>query len=460
MYRTSILFLISALISLAGCARFDGIAVRQEQASSFKEDIESRTNEALGEGNVISLEKCIGLALEYNQKVRSSDLVSRIAKLDRQTAFASFLPAVDMNYTSTELDRAPSSSMLGPFSVPVQDRIVRETKVRAQMPIFAPATWFMYAAYTRGEEIADIASEYTRQMIALQVSGLFFQCLALEEAGKSLDSQREAATARIKDIDAFFKEGLAMESQTLQAHTLLLARETDCAKNSRALDEAKVNLLQAMGLSPLAKIQLQQDTMIAEPEGGLEDWILATLLNNPRLAIADRQVAIEQEKIRIAITEFLPILAVFAGRSHTTNSLLTFPYTTAFGFSGLMTLFNGFANINEYKAARANQEKAFVAREEESLALMAEVLRARLNLEDARSDRALAESALTAATAVLREAEARLHEGLMNTSEVLDAAAGRDNAVAHVAGAKFQEQMAVAVLRNVIGETYRGEEVK
>lgn len=442
-----------------GCARFDAETVRHEQSISFGEEVESRTKAALSSETPLTLDQCIRIALEHNLDIQAADCTARIARLNRLASFANFLPAVEMNYTSTELNRTPSSSMLGPFAVSVQDRIVRETMVQAQMPVFAPATWFLYDAHRRGEEMGALAADYTRQMIALQVSGLYFQCLALEEAGKALESQRNAAEGLCKDVEAYFREGLAMESDTLQARTLVLARKTDCEKNSRALDEARSGLLEAMGLSPIARFQLEADMPIAPPKGGLEDWILHAMLNHPRLALADRQVALEEDKVKIAITEFLPILAIFSGRNHTTNSKNTFPYMTALGFTGVMTLFDGFANINEYRAARVNREKVYIAREQESLAVMASVYRAHLHLENAKADIALANAALEAASAVLREAESRLHEGLANSSETLEATARRDTAAARAVAATFQEQLAAAVARNVVGDTFRGKEV-
>ncbi|NLN91922.1 MAG: TolC family protein [Candidatus Hydrogenedens sp.] len=442
-----------------GCARFDSEALRSDHAISFGAEIEARTAAALGDSSTLDLEQCIAIALDNNLDVQSADVQARIARLNRLVAFSNFLPAIDLNYTFTEMNKTPSSSMLGPFSVAVQDRIVKDTAVQAQMPVFAPATWFLYDAHRHGEAIGALVSDYTRQMIALHVTALYFQCLALEEGGKALASQLESAEALRGEVESFYKEGLVLESELLQIRTLVQARESDCFKNKNALADARSGLLEVMGLSPLASLELKADMPVSLPEGELEDWLQYMLLHHPRLSIADRMVAVEEDKLKIAITEFLPILAVFSARTHTTNSKNTYPYMTATGFTGMMTLFNGFANINEYKAARLERKGAYLAREQESLSLMAQLFQSRLQVDNAAADAALASVALEATESGLREAEARFREGLINTSEFLEARSRRDGAASQVVAAEYMKQVAAAVARNIMGATFRGEEV-
>jgi len=453
-----LLFLLLCLVS-AGCARFNPEAVRSEHALSFSAALEARTERVLSESGALNLHQCIDLALENNLNVQAADIEARIARLNRQVAFWHFLPSIEMSYTSTELNKTPSSSMFGPFAVSVQDRIVRETMVKAQMPVFAPATWFLYDAHRHGEAIGTLVSDYARQMIALQVTGLYFQCLALEEAGKALASQHASARVLCGEVEAFYGAGLVMESDVLQARTLVLSRGRDCEKNMRELAAARSGLLEVMGLSPLASLTLDAETPVELPEGETADWIMHALLHHPRLAIADRQAAIEEDKLKIAITEFLPVLALFSARNHTTNSKNTYPYMTALGFTGMMTVFNGFANINEYKAARLHKKGAYLALERESLSLMAQVYQSRLQVDNAESDSVLAAAALEAAEAALREAEVRFHEGVINTSDVMEARSRRDSAASFVIAAEYQKQVTAAVACNVMGATFRGDKV-
>ena len=446
--------LASLLFLVSGCATLDGILDRQANTESFMSELEERTAMALKEDTPLDLDRCIAIALENNLDIKAADLNARLAKLNRRIAFANFLPEVTLQYTSTELNKAPASSMIAGLSTTVQDRIVRETAVQAQMPIFAPATWFLFAAHKRGEEIGAIAADYTRQMIALQVTGLYFQCLATQESQRTLEAQRAAAAALVSEVEAYHGEGMVTDADLAQVRLLLLARENALESNARARERNLADLLTAMGIEPTAEPSLEASHPLKAPAGELEDWILEALMNNPRLAIADRQVAIEREKVRIAIADFLPMLAGFAGRSHTSNSFMTYPYATAFGFTGLMTIFNGFANINEYRAARVEEEQAFLSREQESLAMMLEVVRAHSNLADARSILRLADAAVEAEKLMLKERTSKMREGLLRPSEMLDTVAKHDAAEVNAANARYQEQVMAAIARNMLGASY------
>jgi len=446
--------LLLALLVVQGCATFDGARVRKDDADTFMRNIEERTEAALSEDTPLDLDHCIAIALENNLSIKAADLEARLAKLNRRIAFANFLPEVTLQYTSTELNKAPASSIFAGMSTTMQDRIIRETAVQAQMPIFAPATWFLYAAHKRGEEIGALVADYTRQMIALQVTGLYFQCLATRETGRMLEAQRAAAEVLVKEVKAYHGEGMVTDADLARAQLLLLAREHALESNARAGERHLADLLTAMGLSPTAELAPEASRPLTAPEGELADWILEALLNNPRLSIADRQAAIEREKVRIAITEFLPMLGGFAARSHTSNSFMTYPYTTALGFTGLMTLFNGFANINEYKAARLEEEQTFLSREQESLAIMLEVVKARSNLKEAQSTLQLADAAVEAEKMTMQEQTAKMREGLLRPSEMLDTVANHDAAEVNAANARYQEQVMTAIVRNVLGTTY------
>ena len=126
--------LASLLFLVSGCATLDGILDRQANTESFMSELEERTAMALKEDTPLDLDRCIAIALENNLDIKAADLNARLAKLNRRIAFANFLPEVTLQYTSTELNKAPASSMIAGLSTTVQDRIVRETAVQAQMP--------------------------------------------------------------------------------------------------------------------------------------------------------------------------------------------------------------------------------------------------------------------------------------------------------------------------------------
>ena len=92
-------------------------------------------------------------------------------------------------------------------------------------------------------------------------------------------------------------------------------------------------------------------------------------------------------------------------------------------------------------------------REEATMTLMLEVVRAYLNLEDAREEMTLANKTFDMAWTHFTEIEQQWQEGLVNSSELLSALAKKDEGQMGVMNARFQFQVSTATLVNAMGKT-------
>jgi outer membrane protein TolC len=447
--RLSLPFLILALV--AGCRSYDGEKIRREHADSYPAALRDRTKEVLSHRQALSLDDCIAIAMENNLDTRTAAIEKRIAKLERRIAFANFLPVVSLDYSQYEFD--PDIAL--PLS---DDNTLRLDNAKAllwnaSVSVFNPATWFLYGMYTRGEEIADQIVLYTRQMTALQVTVLYFQCLTLEQAERSLSVDVEAAEAIQVEVVALAQEGLVSGWQADQADVYARARRAELARVRRGHKQTVSALMAAMGLSPLTEITLAEQTPLEPPQESTEDLILEAMLNHPSLHIADRKIAIEKEKVKLAISNFLPVLGAFAYHPDSLDSSLAPSNQWIYGLAGTLTLFNGFANINEYKAARERREEAFIAREQTALTLMLEIIRAQQNLETAADQLDLTEQSMAVASRRYAEVRDKWREGLIGSADLLREAAEQAKAQTQVLAARFQHQVATATLLNVTGKT-------
>ena len=123
-----------------------------------------------------------------------------------------------------------------------------------------------------------------------------------------------------------------------------------------------------------------------------------------------------------------------------------------------MTVFNGLENVREYQIARQAREAAYVQREEACFAIMSGVVRAWLNLQDARDELALARKAHEVESARRVEIEAQWREGLVNASDRLEAAARCDIAQMRVTQTAFSEQVRIATLLELLGRPITNKE--
>jgi len=438
------------LLTLAGCKSFDGEKVRREHAEAYPQALMQTTRQVLSADQPLGLEDCLRIALAHNLESRSAEIRQRIATLDRKIAFANFLPTVSVNYMHYEFDPAISLEL---GDTPMNIDKIRTITWNANLSIFNPATWFLYTLHKRGEEIAALATEYTRQMTVLQVTLLYFQCLSLEEIEQALASGLAAAVELEKELRALCREGVVSQWQADEAQVLVQARRIERRQTIRHLAEAKANLLAAMGMSPLTDLSLKAETPLEPPSQSVEELVLEALLCHPQLRIADRTIEIEKEQVKMAVSNFLPKLFGFVTYPDSLDDFVSASDQWLYGLSGTMALFNGFANINAYKAARERRTRSFIDRERASLAVMLEVVSAHLALQTTAERVALAQRAFSVASERFAETENKWREGLVNASALLDATAQRDRARVQATGARFQHQVTTATLLNVMGKT-------
>jgi len=444
------LLFLPLLLSL-GCKTMDFARVRRAESEGLLEEMSSRTAESLPRGEPVSLEQCIEIALFNNWNVKTSEIRSRLAELDRKAAFSAFLPVVDAELTSYTLSDPPTVDFLG-MSIQMGDKDITEMAVHAQMPVFAPQAWFAYAARKKAEDIGAFVLRRTRQLICLRVIALYHSCLTLEKMRGVFSQSLEQAETLLQEAEALAGKGLATPAEVEAAKTLVVSRQLDLSGNERALSSAKGELLLTMGLSPQAEITLQDPPPFETPQGEVEDWILSALLNRPELAAADRNVEIQKDQIKIAIADFVPGLGVGGAWTNSSDSFVKYSTVWTAGIKGVLTLFDGFANVAAYKAAKERHQEAFLRREEQCVTIMLEVLRAKWNLDSATEALALARQYAHSESLRFREIQAQYREGLVQTSSFLDAMSRKDRAFIQVTVAEFQSRVAAATLWDVMGK--------
>jgi len=449
---TLLTVLLSATFLFGGCDSFDGDQARIKHAAVFEQSLAEKTAQILPKDTPLSLEDCIRIALENNLSIKSSEIQTRIAKLERKISFSNFLPVVDMNYQYTRFD-PQLKRKFGAMEIAMSDQKVQEITWQANMSIFNPLTWLLYSMHVRGEEIANIVHEYTKQMTVLQVTILYFHCLSLQEVESALESQLAFTLALEEELRAFEEEGLIAEWQAEQAGVMVMARKIDIQRVQRAISQVKADILSAMGLTPLSSISLEMNTPLQPPQEPLERLITETLLCHPELQISDRGVAIEERKVELSISIFLPTLTGFASYVDSSDSFLKYSNYWVTGLAGTLRVFDGFANVNAYKLVREQREDAYIRREQASLALMIKVVKAYLNMTNAEGERALSEQFQVVASKRFAEIEEKWREGLISSSEMLSVTSERDSAQMQVMATRFQHQISIATLINAMGKT-------
>ena len=441
--RSRPVFVGLLLLALAsGCRSFEPARARREQTDSFTSNLAVLAAAELAKP--LSLDDCIRIAMTNNYAVRKADLDRELYRIGKNVAFTAFLPnvAASAGYNSYAKEPQMSEKKFGTADLDVS------------MPIFMPSSWFLYAAARHGYAAAGVAAHYVRQGIVLQTSVDYYNVLVQQDTVAALETQLEAARQTADRVSGLAAEGLVAKWEGDQARFAAELRETELNKARRQLAVLRGELLQGLGLSPAAPLELSGETgETPMPAGSVEDLVLKALEIHPELAIADRQVVAQDHQVRQAFCNFLPTISLFSSGSWTGNDLATHAENWVTGFSGAWTLFDGLANVARYKAAKVERQQTQLERENTFLSVMVGVVAAEAAARDAAEGARVRRLAYDVAAAKWADYDAKAREGLIPPSDALDARGAMDLAQVALVQSRYQEKIAIANLELAMGLT-------
>jgi outer membrane protein TolC len=447
----------SLLVLLCSCASKNADNVRLEHTFSFTNELDQRTETELESKNEFKLSDCICIAEKNNLSILSAEINNRISGLERKISFSNFLPKVDLEAGYLIGKHTPTQKMRVGYAQ-VSDRHFSTSVVAAQQPIFVPYSWYLYRTLSKGEDISELVNERTCQLISLKITSLFYKCLTLEKVRAGLESAVKGEERLFSEINKYNKEGLILASELMEVEASLTYKRHLLSENDRLIERSMSHLLEAMGLDPFREINLVPGDKKEIVLPSLEELVIEALLNRPEMKLQDRRYEIEQDRVKIAITRFLPVVSVVGGFEHSTDSYVKYSSQWVGGVSGMMSLFNGFANINAYKAAKEKEKLSFIKREEACFMVMLQVQKAYQNVCSAQEIMDVVRKSNDAKKEKLREEKARYKEGLIRVSELLKAVAASDEAGAELFASEYNYRVFLAVLEDVVGHELLSEE--
>jgi outer membrane protein TolC len=444
-----IIIAIGTMTALLGCAT-NYTQIRTGHTEKFTKELTEKSEDLVKAGEPLDLDRCIQIALENNLNIRIADIKGNLAGIDRNIAFSYFLPYVDVQVTRLNNDEQQLMKF-GSGAFAMADQNITQAVISAQLAVFNPQTWFLYSAYKKGEDIQDLVTERVKQAIRLQVTALYMACLSQETSGKALTLSVEQARALVKQMEAFQREGLILKSDLDSAKVFLLSQENALLNNRRLQKTTKAELMEAMGLSPLADITLKGAPSFEVADEELADQIYKALINRPEMKISDRYIGVKEDAVKIAIAGFFPVVGLFTEYTYNSNSYYVYENIWSYGVSGVLTVFDGFANIQEYKKAKQERSQAMIEREQQCLKIMLEVIKARDLLKKAQDMKTLLSKQAEVSAKSLKEIEAQWDEGLITASDRLKAVTNNATAEANLALADYQYQVAAASMIDAMG---------
>lgn len=427
---------------------------------------------------VLYLDECIELALKNNSKIRLKEIEARIAKIDKNISFGNFLPRISGMYSISELDRYVSATIpvpditigiLGGVTLPslpatltsrMVDKDFKTYALTAQLPIFVPATWFLYSARSKGENIGLYTKDLTEKMIRLKVTSEYYYVLALESEKQVLKSEYEYAKKLNKNAKVALENETILKWQEEQTELLVKQKENAIENNKRDLQIARMNLLSDLGLDLNSNVifVIPEDTVYDLPS--LEDVVYDALINSELIKISHNMIGISKDKVKIAMTNFLPQVSLNAGIIETGMTFLN-PKNILFGaITGFLSIFNGFKDVNEYKKAKLQSEAAYIQREEVIMNTIISAVDSYNNVQRSMEDKELTDMNYNIAKEKFRQKKLEYEVGNITYANLLNEMTELNNATSLKEKAEYKYNVSVAALKILIERSKIESEIK
>lgn len=458
------LLIIISSILLVSCSSLDS---EKKQAIRMKSlaDKENESKKYFQQyNNTLTLDRAIQLSVERNLTLKTKTIEQEIAKLDRKIAFGNFLPKISLGYSYTMLNdkimgETRDTALPIPLPIPLglETRLVDKNlslfSVNAQMPIFVPATWFLYSARQKGESISSLTRDLTEKMIKLQTIGQYHYILALESEKEYLKQELESAKEFNKSAKIALEAEAILPWKYEGTEQIVQMREYALKQNARDLQSAKMSLMNNLDMYPLLDFQLEKPQYNEDVKmPTLEETIYEALKNSELIQIREGAEDISKDVTKIAISNFLPKIVLTGGYFNTSNAALTDPDFFMGTLGGMFSIFNGFQNVNEYKKARKNQEIAFIKREEEIMKVIFETVNAYNGLESSREERDIALKNFAVNTGRFNQKKLEKETDSIDNWEYIQGVAEYEKALSLKEKAEYKYRVSLATLNMLTGK--------
>ncbi|MEG0747038.1 MAG: TolC family protein [Cetobacterium sp.] len=404
---------------------------------------------------VLSLEKAIDIAKNRNLDLKIKKLEKEISTLDKNISFGTFLPAINLGVGQTLLNDDIAIEMEVPMIGKIEpsfiDKEFSNFTIGATIPIFVPSLWYIYSAKKNREDMSEKIVDFSGKLIELNTINQFYQVLSLESQKEFIDKEIQMTNA----LEKRAKISLEIEGILPWEYEKVLAYQKNKKVlkniNERELEIAKMKLLEVLNVDVFSQVTLLEEEISLKQRYSLEECILISLKSNDNIKISEIKTEIDSNLIKIAITNFLPKIVLGGGYINDSNHILADPDFLYGNVSGILSIFNGFKNINEYKKVVKNKKIGDLKLEKEIVKTIIETTKAYKKLETI-------EEIVDTYTLKLKSEDGRLKQkkieyelGEIGEVEFLEAVSEREKASSRLVKAKYEYRVSRAVLFVAMG---------
>jgi outer membrane protein len=390
---------------------------------------------AAEEFRVLGLEECITMGLAKDPGLRSDELEARIGEARLREMKGQMLPSVAIQGSYARLSDVEAGALstpVGPVSFPAP--LVNSTSVRlnVQQPLFTGqriSSSIRQAAALRDAGKSDVSR--SRLDLRYAITESYWN---LAKAGAQEQAIRESVAqldSHLADARKLLDQGMVTHNEVLQAQMRLEDAKIELAGAENLHQLSRVRLSQIIGLPWNTMIEVQEPPLeqASAPAEKLDDVIGRALASRPEIFSSRSRISAQEASVDMARSGLFPSIYLTGDYTLADPNQRVFPQADKLVGTwsvGIMASID----IGRYPQALAQAEQArgklAQARENSQRiadAVTAEVIRTYLALTESTQRLASLGGELQQAEENERVAAERFRQGVILSSEKLDAEA-------------------------------------
>lgn len=465
--------------------------------------------------NMLTLDSCRAMALKNNKELRISAEKINVAHYEKKAAFTNYLPKIAAmgTYMRTQKEisllsndqkgalsnigtvaqgslqetfqqLAASSPELGALLQPLAplipgigsklngigqglvDALHTDTRnmyagaVTLTQPIFMGGKIVAYNKITQyAEQLAKSQHATGMQDIILSTDQAYWQVISLINKKKLAESYLKLVQQLDGDVDKMITEGVATKADGLSVKVKVNEAEMKLTQVEDGLSLSKMVLCQLCGIPLDEEIRLADENvenLLVANEIQVADNVATALANREELRSLNLATKIYAQKVNVTRADFLPTVALTANYMVTNPSLVNgfenkFRGMWAVGALVKIPIWNWGEGMYKVKAAKAEANIARYQLSDVKEKVELQVNQATFKVNEAGKKLAMATKNMEKAEENLRYAKLGFSEGVIPTSNVLEAQTAWLSAQSDKIDAQIDVKLTQVYLRKSMG---------
>ena len=382
----------------------------------------------------LSLQDCRKMALEYNEKIRIADNAVNKARLDRQIAFAQYLPKVDGSFTLLHMQTQDLLEIGDVLGVSLQTRGTFLAGVSVTQPLYVGGQITAANRLARiGQTVSEEQKRKTRQQVIADVDNAYYTLISVRSKVRMLEAYSRQMQGLYDQVKLGVDVQMATTNDLLRISTKQneISYQLQKARNGEQL--CGLALAYAIG-ADMDQTIIPSDTVLQSQNLGLSEDFSA----RPDLHLLQQQVKANEVMVKKERSNYLPTLALLGSYSYHDNlrlkGNLNLPDGTALDyhhtFSGScpyallslrMPLFHWGAELKKVKKAKLNLADSKLQLQQMERGMRIEVRKAVQNVTDAQRMVETATTGRQQADENLRVMRQKYENQMCTMTDLLDA---------------------------------------